>query len=206
MNYNSILHNQQNYHFNEEQKIYINSMLLKGKTPTQIKEEWPFKRNSPRISKIYYLKKKVSRTGKTEQRKGQGFPVTILNSEIREKIENYTKKNHAVSLRNISSKLNISFSSVRRQLIRSKYKSYKIKNAIDLQTKNFNQRTEFADWFLTLTEKRKNLIWWSDESFIRLSNFSNRNNNRVWRKKIPKFCLQEKILKKWNNGMVCNQL
>jgi len=186
----------QNYHFNEEQKIYINSMLLKGKTPKQIKEEWPFERRSPSISKIYYLKNKVSRTGSVDQRKGQGHPVTIINSEMEENIENCIKKNYAVSLRNISRRLKISYSSVRKYLIRNRFRSYKIKNALDLTTKNFEQRIEFSDWYSSLSDKRKNLIWWSDESFIRLSSFPNRNNNRIWRKKSPSFLYRKKYSKK----------
>jgi transposase len=191
----SNIQNEYEYHLSDNQRQHIISQILQGTKPPEIRKSWPFARNIPALSTIYDLKKKVRRTGSIKNRKGQGHPVTVTTQELENKVEEKIKDVKYHSVRSIARELKTGKSTIWKIIRRKKYRSYCVKTALDLKQQHFVARMTFAEWFEMLSENRKNLIWWSDECFIRLNITPNKQHVRMWSKRNPKFYFYPKYSK-----------
>jgi hypothetical protein len=170
--------------FTQEQKIWLIQKHSEVQNFHEVQRQWPlrFLRNSPCIETIRKLVQKFNEEGSVQKRSMDRFP-TVLTPQNIQLIGNHFEETPTSSIRIASGQLGIPQTSVHRGLHQIGLNPFRATNVQHLELGDPAQRIQFAAQFCHLVDFApffQDLVFWTDESIIRLSSRENTQNNRTW--------------------------
>lgn len=108
---------------------------------------------------------------------------TVINEELEFEILLSVTENPNISIRQLSNLHQMSYSSIRKILLKNKYHPYKYELHQHLEVGDPERRIEFCEWFLVRAQENneflKNILW-SDEANFTNNGVFNRHNHHYW--------------------------
>ncbi len=172
------------------ERVWIVKNMYKLEYPIEVQRLWrkEMEDEPPVRSTINRLMNKFEETGSVLNIDPPGRPESVIDQITKDKVSSILKRDPHVSIRHMSSELNISTTSIYRVYKLLGFKPYIPKLIHELNEDDFDRRIEFCEIFLSLVENKPDLvnrIIWSDEATFNLNGHVNRHNSVYWATENP---------------------
>ncbi len=164
------------------ERVWIVKNMYKLEYPIEVQRLWrkEMEDEPPVRSTINRLINKFEETDSVLNIDPPGIPESVIDQITKDKVSSILKRDPHVSIRHMSSELNISTTSIYRVYKLLGFKPYIPKLIHELNEDDFDRRIEFCEIFLSLVENKPDLvnrIIWSDEATFNLNGHVNRHNS-----------------------------
>jgi hypothetical protein len=172
------------------EKTWIVKQMYQLQYPINAQRFWSreINNNPPDRKTITSLMKKFEQTGSVINISSPGRPVSVTGETTQNEVTSILEENPQTSIRQVSSQLDISRSSIRRVYKSLGYKPYIPRLIHELNEDDFDRRIEYCETLLSLLQREPDLICriiWSDEAIFRLNGHVNRHNSIYWATENP---------------------
>ncbi|CAF1991725.1 unnamed protein product [Rotaria magnacalcarata] len=184
------------HQLNVKEKTWIVKHMYRLEYPINVQRLWSkeINNNPPDRKTIRSLMHKFEQTGSVLNIDPPGRPVSVIGQETKDEVSSILKEKPRTSLRQLSTDLNISMSSVRHIYKSLGFKPYIPRLIHELNEDDPDRRIEYCETFLSLLKDDSDLMYrviWSDEAVFKLNGHINRHNSVYWATQNPNVTIDQ---------------
>jgi len=184
------------HQLNVKEKTWIVKHMYRLEYPINVQRLWSkeINNNPPDRKTIRSLMNKFEQTGSVLNIDPPGRPVSVTDQETKDEVSSILKEEPRTSLRQMSTDLNISMSSVRHIYKSLGSKPYIPRLIHELNEDDPDRRIEYCETFLSLLKDDSDLMYrviWSDEAVFKLNGHINRHNSVYWATQNPNVTIDQ---------------